>query len=143
MNDELTNEAYEALSKYRQERAHETLEEIPFLREKGYYGTAINRLYYACYYAALAMLAKHHIASSTHSGVKTLLGLHFVSKGWSPRRAAAHSRTCTTADNEETTMNLYMPHWKRLTNFTRKRRNSLVKSTLCWRNRPHNPIFAP
>ena len=40
MKDELTSEAYEALSKYRQERAHETLEEIPFLREKGYYGTA-------------------------------------------------------------------------------------------------------
>ena len=47
MKDELTNEAYEALSKYRQSRAHETLEEIPFLREKGYFGTATNRLYYA------------------------------------------------------------------------------------------------
>ena len=81
MKDELTSEAYEALSKYRQERAHETLEEIPFLREKGYYGTATNRLYYACYYAALSLLAKHHITAGTHSGVKTLLGLHFVSKG--------------------------------------------------------------
>ena len=67
MKDELTNEAYVALSKYRQERAHETLEEIPFLREKGYYGTAINRLYYACYYAALALLAKHHISSGSLS----------------------------------------------------------------------------
>ena len=35
MKDELTNEEYEALSKYRQSRAHETLEEIPFLRENG------------------------------------------------------------------------------------------------------------
>ena len=81
MKNELTSEAYEALSQYRQSRAHETLAEIPFLREKGYYGTATNRLYYACYYAALALLAKHHITAGTHAGAKTLLGLHFVSKG--------------------------------------------------------------
>ena len=31
MKNELTNENYDALSKYRQERAHETLAEIPFL----------------------------------------------------------------------------------------------------------------
>lgn len=73
MKDELTNEAYEALSKYRQARAHETLEEIPFLREKGYYSTATNRLYYACYYAALSLLAKHHITAGTHAGVKSMI----------------------------------------------------------------------
>ena len=52
MNIGLTEENYEALSRYRQERAHETLAEIPYLREQGYYNTATNRLYYACYYAA-------------------------------------------------------------------------------------------
>lgn len=77
----LTEENYEALSRYRQERAHETLDEIPFLREQGYYNTAINRLYYACYYAVVALLTKHHIPTNTHAGVKTMLGLHFVSKG--------------------------------------------------------------
>lgn len=81
MNIGLTDENYEALSRYRQERAHETLDEIPFLREQGYYNTAINRLYYACYYAAVALLTKHHISTSTHTGVKTMIGLHFVSKG--------------------------------------------------------------
>jgi hypothetical protein len=30
---------------------------------------------------AVALLARHHITSSTHGGVKTMLGLHFVSKG--------------------------------------------------------------
>lgn len=54
MNSTLTDENYEALSRYRQERAHETLAEIPYLREQGYYNTAVNRLYYACYYAAVA-----------------------------------------------------------------------------------------
>lgn len=81
MNSTLTEENYEALSRYRQERAHETLAEIPYLREQGYYNTAVNRLYYACYYAAVALLAKHHISTNTHAGVKTMLGLHFVSKG--------------------------------------------------------------
>lgn len=81
MNTGLTDENYEALSRYRQERAHETLAEIPFLREQGFYNTATNRLYYACYYASVALLTKHHIAASTHAGVKTMLGLHFVSTG--------------------------------------------------------------
>ena len=81
MNTGLTDENYEALSRYRQERAHETLAEIPYLRELGYYNTATNRLYYACYYAAVALLTKQHISTGTHAGVKTMLGLHFVSKG--------------------------------------------------------------
>lgn len=77
----LSDENYEALSRYRQERAHEALAEISYLREQGFYSTAINRLYYACYYAAVALLTKHHIAANTHAGVKLMLGLHFVSKG--------------------------------------------------------------
>ena len=81
MNTELTEENYQALSRYRQERAHETISEIPFLCEQGYYNTAINRLYYACYYAAEALLLQNHISASTHAGVKSMLGLHFVSKG--------------------------------------------------------------
>ena len=81
MNAVLTNENYEALTHYRQQRAHETIAEIPYLREQGYFNTAVNRLYYACYYAAVALLTKHHISSATHAGVKTMLGMHFVSKG--------------------------------------------------------------
>jgi hypothetical protein len=37
MNTDLTEENYQALSRYRQERAHETISEIPFLCEQGYY----------------------------------------------------------------------------------------------------------
>ena len=47
MNTGLMEENYEALSRYRLNRAHETLSEIPYLREQGYYNTATNRLYYA------------------------------------------------------------------------------------------------
>ena len=81
MNVGLTDENYEALSQYRLQRAHETLAEIPFLQKQGYFNTAVNRLYYACYYAAVTLLTKHHISTATHAGVKTMLGMHFVSKG--------------------------------------------------------------
>lgn len=81
MNTEFTSGNYDDLVKYRQSRAHETLAEIPYLREQGYYNTAANRLYYACYYAAVALLIKNKIAAGSHAGVKAMLGLHFVSKG--------------------------------------------------------------
>ena len=81
MSTELTDENYEALSRYRQQRAHETIAEIPFLCEQGFFNTATNRLYYACYYAVLALLTKNRISTTTHAGVKTMLGMHFVAKG--------------------------------------------------------------
>ena len=71
MIQQLTDENIDVLVHYRQERAHQTLAEIPFLREQGYYNTATNRLYYACYYAVIALLIKHHIPTDTHAGVKT------------------------------------------------------------------------
>jgi uncharacterized protein (UPF0332 family) len=81
MIQQMSDENIDALVHYRLERAHQTLAEIPFLREQGYYNTATNRLYDACYYAVVALLTKNHIPTDTHAGVKTMLGLHFVSKG--------------------------------------------------------------
>ena len=57
------------------------LKEIPYLKQQGYYNTAVNRLYYACYYAAVALLIKHEINPGTHAGVKQMIGLHFVATG--------------------------------------------------------------
>lgn len=59
----------------------ETIQEIPYLKEQGYYNTAINRLYYACYYAAVALLIKYRINPGTHAGVKQMLGMNFVATG--------------------------------------------------------------
>ena len=116
MNTELTEENYEALTRYRQERAHETLAEIPYLRDQGYYNTATNRLYYACYYAAVALLTKHRISTNTHAGVKTMLAMHFVSRGSSPRKAGGPLPISLTAANEVTTTNLYIPRGRKWTN---------------------------
>lgn len=81
MKENLSREAVDALSAYRYQRAIETLSEVPFLRNQGYYNTAVNRLYYACYYAAVALLIKNGINPNTHSGVKQMLGMHFVATG--------------------------------------------------------------
>ena len=59
--------------------------EIPFLKQQGYYNTAVNRLYYACYYAAVAILIQHGINPGTHSGVKQMIGMHFVATGRLPK----------------------------------------------------------
>lgn len=81
MKEQMSNENLEALAAYRYQRANETLEEIPYLKQQGYYNTAVNRLYYACYYAAVALLVKHGITPGTHAGVKQMLGMHFVAPG--------------------------------------------------------------
>jgi len=55
--------------------------EVKSTMELGYWRLAANRLYYACYYAAVALLIKNGITAHTHSGVINQFGLHFVSKG--------------------------------------------------------------
>lgn len=69
------------LIEYRLDRATETLQEIEIHLENGLFNTAINRLYYASYYAATALLLYNDIKASTHSGVRQMLGLHFVKTG--------------------------------------------------------------
>jgi len=66
------------LIKFRLEKAKEAIAEIPVQIENGFYRTAANRLYYACFYAATALLICDGYETRTHSGVKTLLGLHYI-----------------------------------------------------------------
>lgn len=80
----LDDESRNALVEYRLERAYNTMKEAALLTEKEYYNAAVNRLYYACYYATEALLLKHRIEAKSHAGVKAMLGLHFVSKGLIP-----------------------------------------------------------
>lgn len=81
MKEQLSQENRNALAAYRYQRSQETLAEVPSLKQLGYYNTAINRLYYACYYAAVALLIQHGINPGTHAGVKQMIGMHFVATG--------------------------------------------------------------
>lgn len=78
MKQTMDEESIKSLVEYRINRAFETIDEVKSIMESGFYNTAINRLYYACYYAVNALLVKNNIPAQTHAGVKQMLGLHFV-----------------------------------------------------------------
>jgi len=77
----LTDEERSKLVTYRLQRAKETLAEADNLIDSNFYNATINRLYYACYYAVVALLIKHNIFAQTHQGVKQMFSLHFVTNG--------------------------------------------------------------
>jgi uncharacterized protein (UPF0332 family) len=52
-----------------------------YLFELGSANSSINRLYYAAFYATLALLLKNNIEVKSHRGVKQKLGEEFVLKG--------------------------------------------------------------
>ncbi len=62
-------------------RADETLREIDILIENQLWNTAINRLYYACFYAVSALLLSNKINAHTHTGTRQMFGLHFIKSG--------------------------------------------------------------
>ncbi len=84
MKETLDEQSREALVQYRLDRADETLKEVEILAKESHFNAAANRLYYACYYAVSALLVAKGLNAQSHSGTKTLLGLHFVSKGLLP-----------------------------------------------------------
>ena len=61
MNKTLTDEQRVNIVRYRMESAESTLAEVETHRANGFYNTAVNRLYYACYYAATAILIANGI----------------------------------------------------------------------------------
>jgi uncharacterized protein (UPF0332 family) len=77
----LSTEERKAMVTLRLQNAKATLSEVKNIMALGYWRTAANRLYYACYYAASALLIQNEYTPQTHAGVIRLLGLHFVSKG--------------------------------------------------------------
>ncbi|MEM7514263.1 MAG: HEPN domain-containing protein [Bacteroidota bacterium] len=63
---------------YRLEKAEEVFQVVELLVENEKWNSAINRLYYAAYYAVSALLVHSQIPTKTHSGVKTQFFLHFI-----------------------------------------------------------------
>ena len=75
------SEEREALIRYRMDRAKETLVEAELMAQAGPWNACVNRLYYACFYAVTALLLRHNLSASKHSGVRSLLNRHFVRTG--------------------------------------------------------------
>lgn len=76
--------------KYRINRANETIQEVQTHIENKFWNTAINRLYYACFYLVTALLYKHKIVTKSHSGVRQMFGKYFVKTGKIERELAKY-----------------------------------------------------
>ena len=63
------------------EHAHKMLEVADHNLANGFYGSAINRAYYAIFYAANALLVTQGVARSKHSGVIASFRQYFVKPG--------------------------------------------------------------
>ncbi len=74
----LSDEERKSVVDYRLQKAKETFAEVSILIDNKLWRFAANRLYYACYYAASALLTKHAHETHTHSGVKNLLSLYYA-----------------------------------------------------------------
>jgi len=67
--------------RYRFKRSHESFDEALIMIQNSKWNTAVSRLYYACYYAVIALLLKHNIETRSHNGVRTKFGDTFIKAG--------------------------------------------------------------
>jgi len=70
-----------ALCKYRFEQADETISEARILQEAGHYRGALNRAYYAMFYALQVLAIKNKKRFSKHSGVISYFDREYVKTG--------------------------------------------------------------
>lgn len=80
------------LVEYRMRQAQETLTVARKLFDERHLRDAVNRAYYAMFYASLGLLASRMLGASKHSGVMNLFGQHFVKTGKFSREAGVHLR---------------------------------------------------
>ena len=64
MNEDMT-----AYVRYRLEKAQEVYEAAKILYDASQWNSVINRLYYACFYSASAILLYYGISAKSHAGV--------------------------------------------------------------------------
>ena len=76
------------LIQYRIARAKESLEEAEILLDASHNNACVNRLYYACFYAVLALLSSYNLSSSKHSGIRSLFNRNFVKTNIFPKETA-------------------------------------------------------
>ena len=80
----LTDENRKDIVTYRIERSFVALEQAKGNLQMGYLEITANRLYYAAYYAASALLITNEIRVKSHEGCIGQFNLHFVKTGLVP-----------------------------------------------------------
>ncbi len=71
----------EDLISYRLTKAEKSLEEAGVLAKLNHWDTVANRLYYACFYAITAYLAKGEVQAVTHKGIKSAFHKELIKNG--------------------------------------------------------------
>lgn len=66
---------------YRMNKALETIADVNILISNKIWNTAINRMYYACFYAVSGLLASIKVYPKSHSGTQQMFNLHFIKTG--------------------------------------------------------------
>ena len=69
------------LIKYRLFRSKDTFDDAKILADKKKWNSTINRLYYASYYAVMALLLNSDLNPTTHNGAKSNFTEHFIKTG--------------------------------------------------------------
>jgi uncharacterized protein (UPF0332 family) len=98
----MKQENFQALIKYRLEQA---MEDASLLLNAGRCRAAANRLYYACFYAVVAVLLTRRLQYSKHAAVIAFFDKEFIRSGQLPKE---YSRTLHRAFNERQ-QDDYMP----------------------------------
>ena len=97
----LNNEDRKAMIAYRQEKAKLALDDAAFLTDASKYGLAANRLYYALYYAASALLLSKGIVTKRHSGLIAQVHMNFVKTGFLTQEDGALFNVMFTLRHED------------------------------------------
>ena len=69
----------DAIAEWR--RAVESMGAASSCQRDGYYADAVSRAYYAILHAAKAILQIHGVTAESHTGVRSMFGLHIVKAG--------------------------------------------------------------
>jgi len=75
------NDAETTLMRYRMDRSREALSAAGLMYEKGHYNDAVNRLYYSCFYAVIALLATEGIHPGKHTAARAFLNKNWIKTG--------------------------------------------------------------
>ena len=70
-------------------RAEESFAEAKIMARENHWNSAINRLYYTCFYAASALIKSRGLDAAKHSGVRAIFGKQFVKTGIFPKDLAS------------------------------------------------------
>ena len=77
----LTIDDKKAIIAYRIQKSDQTMVEASDCAKMGHWSLAANRLYYALFHLASALLIDKGYTSKTHNGIICIIGQEFVTKG--------------------------------------------------------------